>query len=41
MVTRMFEDQLGKNVEAYINDMVVKSKRVLEHVTDLDEVFIA
>lgn len=41
MVTRMFEDKLGKNVEAYINDMVVKSKRVSEHVTDLDEVFTA
>ena len=39
MVTRMFEDQLGKKVEAYIDDMVVKSKKVLEHVTDLDEVF--
>jgi len=39
MVTRMFEDQLGKNVEAYINDMVVKSKKVSENVTNLDEVF--
>ena len=26
MVTRMFKDQLGKNMEAYIDDMVVKSK---------------
>lgn len=26
MVTRMFETQLGKNVEANIDDMVVKSK---------------
>ena len=25
MVTRMFESQMGKNVEAYIDDMVVKS----------------
>ena len=41
MVTRMFEDQLGKKVEAYINDMVVKSKRVLEHMTNFVEVFIA
>ena len=41
MVTRMFEDQLGKNVKAYINDMVVKSKKVSEHVIDLDEVFTA
>ena len=25
MVTRMFKDQLGRNTEAYIDDMVVKS----------------
>ena len=28
MMTRMFEPQLGKNIEVYINDMVVKSKVV-------------
>ena len=37
---RIFENQLGKNVEAFINDMVVKRKNVSEHLTDLDEVFI-
>ena len=26
MMTRMFELQLGKNIEVYIDDMVVKSK---------------
>ena len=40
MVIRMFESQLGKNVEAYINDMVVKRKEVSEHSTDFDEVFV-
>jgi len=39
MVTRMFKTQLGKNVEAYIDDMVVKSKRASEHLEDLGEVF--
>ena len=34
MVTWMFE-----NVEAYIDDMVVKSKQVVEHLVDLGEVF--
>ena len=29
MMTKMFESQLGKNVEVYIDDMVVKSKLVL------------
>ena len=39
MVTRMFKSQLGKNVEAYINDMAVKSKEESEHLTDLGEIF--
>ena len=30
MMTRMFKSQLGKNIEIYIDDMVVKSKVVLE-----------
>ena len=37
MVTGMFESQLGKNVEAYIDDMVVKSKRVEKHLANLGE----
>ena len=39
MMTRMFEPQLGKNNEVYINDMVVKSKVVSEHVGDLGDIF--
>ena len=35
MMTRMFESQLGKNIEIYIDDIVVKSKVVLEHLGDL------
>ena len=37
MMTKMFEPQLGKNVEVYIDDMVVKSK--FEHVMDLTSIF--
>jgi len=37
---RMFEGQLGKNVKADIDDMVVKSKKVSEHLGDLDEVLM-
>ena len=40
MVTQMFESQIGRNVEAYINDMVVKSKQVVGHLADLGEVFL-
>ena len=35
MMTRMFESLLGKNIEIYIDDMVVKSKVVSEHLGDL------
>ena len=35
MMTRMFESQLGKNIEIYIDDMIVKSKMVSEHLGDL------
>ena len=39
MMIRMFELQLGKNIEVYIDDMVVKSKVVSEHVGDLKDIF--
>ena len=39
MMTKMFEPQLGKNVEVDIDDMVVKSKLVSEHLADLTYIF--
>ena len=39
MMTRMSEPQLGKNIEIYIDDMVVKSKVKSEHVNDLGSIF--
>ena len=39
MITKMFELQLGKNVDVYIDDMVVKSKLVFKHLTDLTSIF--
>ena len=30
---------MGKTVEVYIDDMVVKSKLVADHIRDLGEVF--
>ena len=39
MMSRMFESQLGKNIEIYIDDMVVKSKVVSEHLEDLGTIF--
>ena len=39
MMTRMFEPQLGKNIKIYVDDMVVKSKVVSEHLEDLGGTF--
>ena len=39
MMTKMFKHQLGKNIEVYIDDMVVKSKEVSDHVDDLGNIF--
>ena len=35
----MFESQLGKNIEVYIDDMVVKSKVEFEYIDDLGNIF--
>ena len=35
----MFKPQLGKSIEVYIDDMVIKSKVVSEHVGDLGNIF--
>ena len=39
MMTKMFESRLGKTIEVYIDDMVVKSKLVSEHLADLLNIF--
>ena len=35
----MFEPQLGKSIEVYIDDMVVKSKVASKHVRDFGDIF--
>ena len=39
MMTKIFEAQMGKNIEVYIDDMVVKSKIVSEHIGDFTYIF--
>ncbi|XP_012852376.1 PREDICTED: uncharacterized protein LOC105971987 [Erythranthe guttata] len=39
LVNKMFADQIGKNMEVYIDDMLVKSVKVSDHLTDLDQCF--
>jgi len=36
---RIFQDKIGRTVEVYIDDMVVKSKQEIRHVEDLEGVF--
>ena len=39
MMTKMFKSQMGKNIEVYIDNMVVKSKIVSEHIENLTNIF--
>jgi ribonuclease HI len=39
LVNKIFAHLIGKNIEAYVDDMVVKSKQVGGHIADLEEVF--
>ncbi|KAL0446001.1 UNVERIFIED_CONTAM: Retrovirus-related Pol polyprotein from transposon.6 [Sesamum latifolium] len=39
LMDKIFWPQIGRNVEVYIDDMLVKSKKVEDHVTDLEEIF--
>ena len=39
LVNKMFSKQIGRNMEVYIDDMVVKSKKELAYLDDLKETF--
>ncbi|XP_011102006.1 uncharacterized protein LOC105180037 [Sesamum indicum] len=39
LVKRMFGDLLGKTMEVYVDDMLVKSKRLQDHLADLAQAF--
>ena len=39
MVNKMFNKQIGRNMEVYVDDMLVKSKEELTHPDDLRETF--
>jgi len=36
---RVFKQQIRKNVEVYVDDMIIKSHSMAQHVEDLEEVF--
>ena len=39
LVNQMFEKQIGRNMEVYVDDMLVKSKKEEDHLDDLKETF--
>lgn len=39
MVDSVFHDQLGQNMEFYVDDMLEKALKAAYHVKDLEEVF--
>lgn len=39
LVNHMFKDQIGKNIEVYVDDMLVKSTQACNHLADLEETF--
>ena len=39
LMNRMFAPQIGRNVQVYVDDMLVKSRREEDHLKDLREIF--
>ena len=39
LVNKMFRDQIGQNMEVYVNDMLVKSEQPPRHTHDPKEAF--
>lgn len=39
LVNKMFKDQIKRNVEVYVEDMLVKSLQTKQHLSDLSETF--
>ena len=39
ILNQMFKKQIGRNVEVYVDDMLVKSRKEKDHLDDLRETF--
>ena len=39
LVNQMFSENIGRNMEVYVDDMLIKSKEVESHLDDLEETF--
>ena len=40
LVNKMFNKQIGRNMEVYMDDMLVKSKEAATHLADPEETFV-
>ena len=40
IVNKVFNSQIGRNLEVYVDDMITKSKQATNHVADLRETFM-
>ena len=40
LVNHMFSKQIGRNIEVYMDDMLVKSREAKSHLNDLQKTFI-
>lgn len=38
-MNRIFKDQIGQNIEVYVDDIIIKSRSFKEHIEDLKEIF--
>jgi hypothetical protein len=39
LMNKMFREQIGRNMEVYVDDILVKSVLLIDHVGDLQEAF--
>ena len=39
MMNKVFKDQIGQNLEVYVDNMLIKSKTLEDHLIDLEENF--
>ena len=40
LVNMMFKEKIGKTMEVYVDDMLVKSKTTIDHVAHLSDTFV-
>lgn len=39
LMDKVFEPQIGRNIEVYVDDVIIKSNDLLTHIKDLEKAF--